>query len=57
MNQEIWQNWIDNIQWILDISKKRKWDTDELVIKKPVKLQKIESIEKQIGVLYPDDFK
>lgn len=57
MNQQIWQTWIKNINWILEISKKRSWDIENLEIKEPVRPEQIEKLEKELEIEYPVDFK
>jgi len=57
MNDVIWKEWVRNWNWVLDIAKKRNWDNDELVIKSPVSIAKVEEIENEFNFSYPTDFK
>ncbi len=57
MNNEIWKSWINRINWILQIAKKRNWDYSELVIKKPVSEKDITILERELNIEYPVDFK
>lgn len=57
MNNEIWHTWIDRVEWILSIAKKRHWDYTDMVVKKPVSDKDFEVLEKDLGIKYPDDFK
>jgi hypothetical protein len=57
MNKELWDKWIENINWILTIAKKRHWDTEELEIKSTVTANDFISLENHLDITYPDDFK
>lgn len=57
MNNEIWNQWIERINWILGIAQKKQWDFSELVIKKTVPKETLEALEKELGLEYPAGFK
>lgn len=57
MNQENWNNWINRINWIIGIAKRRGWDYSELEIKEPISESAFEILENELGLVYPTDFK
>ncbi|UCS94956.1 hypothetical protein KZP23_08075 [Echinicola marina] len=57
MNNEIWSNWIRRIEWILNIAKKRNWDYSELTVKEPISRRSFDTLEKELNLTYPEDFK
>lgn len=57
MNKEIWNNWMNRIEWILSIAEKRNWDYSELTIKKPISENAFKILEKELNLEYPTDFK
>ena len=57
MNNETWNQWIDRIEWILGIAKKRNWDYSDLTIKKPISEKAFDILENELNIIYPEDFK
>lgn len=57
MNDSIWQEWINNFEWILAIAKKRKWSFKEFKIQPPIEKKLVKKLENKLGISYPDDFK
>jgi hypothetical protein len=57
MDNTLWAEWLKNWNWILAIAKRRNWDVKELVIKPTVSISEIEEIERELGILYPTEFK
>lgn len=57
MNAETWNNWINRVNWILNIASQRNWDYSDLTVKDPVSDIAFENLEKELNIQYPDDFK
>lgn len=57
MMNELWNEWISRIEWILGIAKKRNWDYSDLTIKKPISEKAFDILEKELNIKYPEDFK
>lgn len=57
MNEIIWERWTSDINWILDVAKRKNWDYSPLVIKKPVSVKAFNLLEKELKLEYPTDFK
>jgi hypothetical protein len=57
MNKIIWNKWISNWNWIIEIAKRRKWDYEELIIKPAINIEEINQIENELQIKYPLEFK
>jgi|GEM_PF-3212588 len=57
MNDAIWEKWIHNWRWILEIAEKQGWDTAPLEIKPKVSKNDVVELEKVLDIVYPKDFK
>lgn len=73
LNKEIWENWINNFEWIQKVSNSKGWNTfkweslkemeskgwdiHKLQIEKPATIEWINRIEKTTNQTFPDDFK
>lgn len=56
MNQEIWNKWITNWNWIIQISKKRDWNYKDIELSPVADLDKVINIEKKLSIEFPKDF-
>ena len=56
MNEATWQEWVNKFEWIVKIAKRRKWTYEKLKINPPIPERTIKSIEKNLEVVFPQDF-
>jgi hypothetical protein len=57
MDKIIWDKWLTNWNWILEIAKRRNWNSNPLIIKPPISIEKINQIEAKLQIKYPLEFK
>lgn len=57
MTQDIWNEWINNFEWIINIAKRRHWDYEPLNVQPTVPAVDITVLEAELGLEYPSDFK
>ena len=57
MDKTIWDKWLTDWNWILEIAKKRNWNNYPLIIKPPISINKINKIEAELQIKYPLEFK
>lgn len=57
LNKTLWNKWQSDWSWILSIAESRNWDYNELVIKEPISLEEIKTLEGNLCIELPSDFK
>ena len=57
MDKLLWDKWIKQWEWILQIAKRRKWDYEDIKIKPSVHISEIEKVETALRITYPFEFK
>lgn len=57
MTAQLWNKWIEDWNWILEIARQRNWDTYPLIIKSAVEEFEIERLEVRIKNTLPTEFK
>lgn len=57
MDKLIWDQWINQWEWILQVAKQRSWDYEDLKISPPVDIKEIERVETALGISFPFEFK
>ncbi len=57
MNQDIWNNWLNNFTWILNVAKRRHWDYEPLGILPTIPATDVTALEVELGIQFPPDFK
>lgn len=57
MNNKNWNNWTDDWNWILTVAQNRNWVIEPLNIKPTIQIAEIITLENELGISYPTDFK
>ncbi len=57
MNNDIWNKWITDWNWILKIAQNQGWEVEQLEIKPKINTSEIAILEKKYGISYPIEFK
>lgn len=57
MDKALWTKWKNDWDFMISVAEKKDWDYSEPEIKKAVSEEEIAALEKELGVIYPFDFK
>lgn len=57
LNKTLWNKWQSDWSWIMSIAETRNWDYSKIVIKDPIALEEIKTLEKSLDIELPSDFK